>query len=533
MKYTVPRALQLLTATLIVIAACVSPALRAAPGDLYTIDETGGPILRLSPNGTKTVFAAGVGAPSSAMAFDRAGNLYIAIKGDIVKVARNGSRASFGAGWQDPSALVFDRDGTLFVADYPTIFKVSPSGSKSVLTSVTTSVPDMALDAAGNLFVTQGGNGPILKVRPDGTSSVFAVNPEPGNPYASLFGIAVDGDGNVFASQFLGGAVYKYKPDGSTRTVFSPAVGMSCGDINFDKDGNLFVNAQGQKSIFKFTPDGKKTVFASGLGFAAWSAWEPARGFSVNLSTRMRVQTGENVLLGGFILTGTDPTAVVIRAIGPSLTNSGIADVLSDPVLELHDNSGALIKTNDNARDSQAAELDTYGMLPKNTLESAMIVTLQPGTYTTVVRDKNDGVGVGLVEVYDLNGATHSKLVNLSTRGYVEQGGTDVMIGGFIIGEEGETVLVRAIGPSLAASGIVRPLPDPTVSLFDSNGSLISSNDNWKDSQAAAIRATGIPPSNDLESAILTTLIPGAYTAVVQSRNGTTGVALVELYNLD
>src|SRR4051812_9730244 len=460
MRYTVPRFLQLISATLILIAAClITPALRAAPGDLYTIDETGGPILRLAPNGTKTVFAPGVGAPSSAMAFDRAGNLYIAIKGDIFKVARNGSRTSFGAGWQDPSALVFDRDGTLFVADYPTIFKVSPSGSKSVLASVATSVPDMALDVAGNLFVTQGGNGQILKIRPDGTSSVFAVNPEPGNPYAGLFGIAVDGDGNVFASQFFGGAVYKYKPDGSTRTVFSPAVGMSCGDINFDKDGNLFVNAQGQKSIFKFTPDGRKTVFASGLGFAAWSAWEPARGHSVNLSTRMRVQTGENVLIGGFILAGTEPTTVVIRAIGPSLTNFGIADSLSDPILELRDNSGALIALNDDYRDAPASEIENSGLQPTNTLESAMVRTLPPGTYTTLVKDRTGGNGVGLVEVYDLNGASHSKLVNLSTRGHVEKDGTDVMIGGFIIGADGETVLLRAIGPSLAQAGVIQPLP--------------------------------------------------------------------------
>jgi hypothetical protein len=344
--------------------------------------------------------------------------------------------------------------------------------------------------------------------------------------------MAIDGDGNVFTSEFLGGAVYKYTPDGATRTVFSPAVGASCGDINFDKSGNLFVNAQGQKSIFKFTPDGKKTVFASGLGFATWSAWEPARGHSVNLSTRMRVQTGENVLLGGFILTGTEPTTVVIRAIGPSLTSFGIADVLPDPVLELHDNSGGVI-TNDDAGDTQAAELEANGMLPNNSLESAMIVTLQPGMYTSVVRDKNGGAGVGLVEVYDLNGATHSKLVNLSTRGFVEEGGADVMIGGFIIGADGETVLLRAIGPSLAQAGVMHPLPDPTLSLFDSNGSLMSTNDDWESNQEVAIRATGLAPTNSLEAAILTTLTPGAYTAVVQGVGGLSGVALVELYNLD
>jgi sugar lactone lactonase YvrE len=527
MKQFVPFRLKRLTVAVVLAASPLAPELHARPGDLYTIDEMGGPVLRLSPGGTKTQFAPPLGSPSSAMAFDRAGFLYIAAGSNIIKFAPNGTRTTFSVDLDHPSALAFDRKNNLFVAANTTVYKFAPNGTKTLYATLPHAVPDMAFHARGDLFVTQGDSNPVRKISPDGTVSVFSTNSN------NMFGIAVDGDGNVFTSEFIGGAVYKYSPDGLTRSVFSPPVGMSCGDINFDKDGNLFVNAQGQKSIFKFTPDGKKTVFASGLGFATWSAWEPARGFSVNLSTRMRVQTGENVLLGGFILAGTDSTTVAIRAIGPSLTSSGIADVLSDPVLELHDNTGALIATNDNAHDSQAAELDTYGMLPKNTLESAMIVTLQPGTYTTVVRDKNDGVGVGLVEVYDLNGATHSKLVNLSTRGYVEQGGTDVMIGGFIIGEEGETVLVRAIGPSLTASGITQPLPDPTLSLFDSNGSLISSNDDWKASQEVAIRATGIPPSNDRESAILATLIPGAYTAVVQSRDGATGVALVELYNLD
>jgi hypothetical protein len=342
----------------------------------------------------------------------------------------------------------------------------------------------------------------------------------------------VDGDGNVFTSEFFTGRVYKYSPDGSTRTVFTPPTGSSAGDINFDRAGNLLLNMTGQKSIFKIAPDGTKTVFASGLGFAAWSAWEPARGHSVNLSTRMRVQTGENVLLGGFILTGSEPTTVVIRAIGPSLKDFRIDGALGDPILELHDDKGALIVANDNFRDTQEAELQASGFSPSNNLESAMIATLQPGTYTTLVRDKNGDSGVGLVEVYDLNGATHSKLVNLSTRGYVENG-SNVMIGGFIVDKDGETVLLRAIGPSLAKAGVNDPLLDPTVSLFDSNGSLLSSNDNWKDSQEVAIRATGIAPSNELESAILTTLTPGAYTAVVQSRNGASGVGLVELYNLN
>lgn len=527
MMHPGPRFFHRFAAAFVLVASCIASAVFGAPGDLYTIDETGGPILRLSPNGTKTQFAPGIGAPSSAMIFDRSGNLYIAAGTNILKFAPNATRTTFASGLQHPGALAFDRNGNLFVSDDTTVYKFTPSGSKTVFVTLPHSVPDMAFDTAGNLFVTQGGGNPVRKVTPDGTISVFSTNSN------DMFGIAVDGDGNVFTSEFLGGAVYKYAPDGASRTVFSPAVGTSCGDINFDKAGNLFVNAQGQKSIFKFTPDGKKTVFASGLGFATWSAWEPARGHSVNLSTRIRVQTGENVLLGGFILTGTDPTTVAIRAIGPSLTSFGISDVLPDPILELHDKSGRIIASNDDAHDTQAAELQANGMMPSNSLESAMIVTLDPGTYTTLVRDTKGNSGVGLVEVYDLNGATHSKLANLSTRGFVEQGGADVMIGGFIIGADGETVLLRAIGPSLAKADILHPLPNPTLSLYDSNGSLIASNDDWKDTYEVAIRATGLAPSDALESAILTTLTTGTYTALVQSRDGNTGVALVELYNLN
>jgi hypothetical protein len=520
------RTLGKLIAVLVLTASGLTPDLHANPGDLYTIDETGGPIVRLAPNGTKFQFAPPIGVPSAAMAFDPAGNLYIAAGTNILKFTPNATRTTFTSGLKYPGALVFDAKGNLFVTDDTILYKVTPNGTKSVFATLPHSAPDLAIDRAGNLFVSQGSE-PIVKVRPDGTMTTFGVNS------AGMFGIAVDGGGNVFTSEFIGGAVYKYSPDGTTRTVFSPAVGYSCGDINFDRAGNLLLNAQGQKSIFKFTPDGRKTVFASGLGFAAWSAWEPARGHSVNLSTRMRVQTGENVLIGGFILAGTEPTTVVIRAIGPSLTNFGIADSLADPVLELRDNSGALIALNDDYRDAPASEIENSGLQPTNTLESAMVRTLPPGTYTTLVKDRTGGNGVGLVEVYDLNGASQSKLVNLSTRGYVEKGGTDVMIGGFIIGADGETVLLRAIGPSLAQAGVIQPLPDPALSLYDSNGSLISSNDDWRSSQEVAILATGIAPSNDRESAILATLVPGAYTAVIQGIAGTVGVGLVEVYNLN
>jgi hypothetical protein len=247
-----------------------------------------------------------------------------------------------------------------------------------------------------------------------------------------------------------------------------------------------------------------------------------------NISTRLRVQTGDNVLIGGFILSGTQPKKVIVRAIGPS---SGVDGHLQNPTLELYGPAG-LITSNDNWQDAaNRDEIIASTIPPANDLESAIVATLPANgsAYTAVVRGVDNGTGVGLVEVYDLDRAVDSKLANISTRGFVQRG-DDVMIGGLIVlGEQPQKVIVRAIGPSLP---IDEKLEDPLVELFNSNGVSIGANDNWRDTQQAEIEATTIPPSNDLESAIVTTLSPGAYTAVVRGVNATTGVAVVEVYAL-
>lgn len=251
----------------------------------------------------------------------------------------------------------------------------------------------------------------------------------------------------------------------------------------------------------------------------------------LNISTRLKVQTGENVSIAGFIITGNAPKKVIVRGIGPSI--AGLTASLANPVLELHAADGSLVMSNDNWKDTQQAAIKASTIAPTNNLESAIVATLAPANYTVILKGNNETSGIGLVEMYDLDAASDSKLANISTRGSV-QTGDDVMIGGFILGNgsDSERVLIRAIGPSLR--GVVGVLPDPTLDLYDRNGTLLMSDDNWQDnaSQAAQIIETGIPPQNDLESAIVAILPPGNYTAIVSGKNGGTGVALAEVYHL-
>jgi glucose/arabinose dehydrogenase len=256
---------------------------------------------------------------------------------------------------------------------------------------------------------------------------------------------------------------------------------------------------------------------------------------AMNISTRARVETGDNVLIGGFIVTGSAAKRVIVRAIGPSL--HGLSDVLADPTLELHGGNGALLRSNDNWQDdpSQASQIRASGLAPSSNLESAIIATLPPGNYTAIVRGKNSRQGIALAEAYDLDPAADSQLGNISGRSYV-QTSDDVMIGGFIIGNNiGATkVVIRAIGPSLSQHGLSTVLANPTLELRDRNRALLESNDNWQHDpdQAARIRAANLAPHNPLESAIWASLAPGNYTAIVRGKNNQVGIGLVEIYTL-
>jgi hypothetical protein len=245
--------------------------------------------------------------------------------------------------------------------------------------------------------------------------------------------------------------------------------------------------------------------------------------------------------IGGFIITGNAPKQVLLRAIGPSLTAAGIPNVLADPVLELHGPGGFITVINNNWRDTQEAAIQATGIPPVNDLEAAILATLDPGTYTAIVRGNGataaDRSGVALVEVYDLDRTVDSKLANLSTRAFVSTG-SDIVIAGFLLSDGNGTdrVVVRGIGPSLAPNPfpVSAVLADPILELRDSNGTLLIANNDWQDNplQAAELIADGLAPGNALESGIAATLPPGAYTALLAGTTFGTGIGLVEIYDL-
>ena len=304
----------------------------------------------------------------------------------------------------------------------------------------------------------------------------------------------------------------------SLAQINNPQSGGPSGDA--DRDGE-------QNSIeFKYgtEPNDPTSIFHTGR--------------QLNISTRAGVLTGENILIGGFILTGNEPKQVIVRAIGPSLVGAGVPGPLQDPILQLLTNNDVVVAENDDWRQTQQAEIEATGIPPSDSRESAIVRTLPPGSYTAAVSGKSGSTGNALVEVYDLTPASDSRLANISTRSFVDQG-EQVMIGGLIIGGGEGTdgagsarVVLRGIGPSLAQAGVNGALQDPELLLFDGNGAVIQTNDNWRQTQQDQIQALGLAPADDREAALVASLPRGNYTAIVRGRDGTTGVALVEAYNV-
>jgi len=319
--------------------------------------------------------------------------------------------------------------------------------------------------------------------------------------------------GKYFFADLCTGWIRVFDPTAGTATGFATGI-VNPVDLHVGPDGALYYLAQGS---------GGQVFRISAL---------PAQALAI--SGRSRVETGERVAISGFIVTGTAPKRVGVRAIGPSLARFGVSGPLADPMIQLRRGDGSLVMANDNWKDTQQAEITGAGIAPPNDKEAALIASLTAGNYTAIVTGKNGGTGVALAEVYDLDESADSQLAAISTRAQV---GTDanVLIGGFITGNKiGATrIAVRALGPTLQQFGIVDPLPDPRLELRDGNGALLASNDNWQSnaSQAALITGYGLAPPNNLESAIAISLPPGAYTAIVTGKNNQTGIGLVEIYD--
>jgi hypothetical protein len=520
-------------------------------GNVFVADPNNNTIRKISPDGVVSTYAGLAGSAGSAdgtgnaarfshpygVAVDDAGNVYVSDLYNVtirkitpgrvvttiagaVGISGNADGTGSAARFHTPTGLAVDNSGNIYVADYDRIRKVT---SADVVTTLSkTGWPSIQASNAFGKYAVGGGSG----------NNLVFVDPE---------GIAVDNGGSLYVTDT--GIRGNATPLARTVTKISPAgiVGpeiLLTANYGGDEDGisGTFNRPAG------IAVDTAGNIFVSDTYSNRIRIGVPLRTQLLNISTRMRVLTGDQVLIAGFIVTGPPGSfkKVLIRALGPSLPVSG---ALADPMLELHDGS-KLIATNDNWKvdentaQSQEAQIAATTIPPKSDLESALIAILPVNSaYTAIVRGKNGGTGVGQVEVYDLGATANSQLANISTRGFVDTG-DNVMIGGVIAGPNsaGSTkVLLRAIGPSVGISGT---LADPTLELHNGNGTTIASNDNWKvddktgASQQAEIEATQAPPKSDLESALIQTVTPGNYTAIVRGKNNTTGVALVEVYNL-
>ncbi len=382
----------------------VSTSSRGASGDLYVTETDGTTIFKFASDGSQATFASGIGKPRG-LAFDGMGNLFVAeaATGSILKITSDGTRTTFASDLRDPIALAFDGAGNLYVADNGPcdadcgmILRFTPAGEKSTF-NTGYNFRYLAFDLSGILFAAIGGptfqSGGIVKFTPDGQSEVLSASGGPG--------IAFDTSGSRFEANF-NNLILEFT--GTETVFFTSEVDQPFG-LAFDGEGNLYETDSGSGSILKFSPDGSRTVFASGLTQPSYLAFEPVTEKLRNISARALVGTEDNVLIGGFIVGGNAlaNNAVLVRAIGPSLSQAGVSNPLADPALELHNASGALIASNDDWQDDQETEITATGLAPGDPNESTIYATLPAGSYTAVVRGAGDTTGVALVEVYSVS----------------------------------------------------------------------------------------------------------------------------------
>jgi uncharacterized repeat protein (TIGR03803 family) len=549
----------------------------AADGNLYgatsprAVGDLNGMIFRLTPSGTFTPifrFQDSKGTHATTLIQAADGNFYGTAAGDssggffnhpatlhnsgiFFRLTPGGVFTVLytftgGADGSLPNSLGQGKDGNFYGSTFcgpesppnlfngnGTIFKLTPAGALTTLYSFTG-----ASDGANPGNVLEGADGNLYGIASAGiTRTVFKLTPAgqrstvcnlQGTNGTESAGLLASTDGNVYGTSKDGGIpkagnIFRIDPAGQVSTYAFDGAGTGA------QPSRLFEGAE--HSLYGATSLGG----TSNYGTVFRLNMAPPRDL-LNISTRLQVLTGDNVLIGGFIITGTAPKKIIVRGIGPSLVGVGVT--LQDPVLELHQGNITLA-TNDDWKEHQT-EVEATGVEPTNNFESAIVATLTPGAYTATLSGKNNGSGVGVVEVYDLDPGANAKLANISTRGFVDTG-SNVMIGGLIVsggsGGGSARIIVRAIGPSLSALGVPSALQDPTLELHDAGGATIASNDNWRTrgdgtSQQGEIEATALMPTNDMESALVQTLSPGSYTMIVRGANDTTGVAVVEAYTL-
>lgn len=426
---------------------------------------------------------------------------------------------------------------TLFAAESggESLFKFDITGSASVRTQsrqLASHGRDLAIspDGAHVIYPTDGGNIGF----PQNSSAKIRVADIQADD--GLFSLGETGAAAIFSGD--GALFYQTLRTFDTRKqilIFDARTSAQVGQLQVSQSiglpQHIALENTGRALFYvgaRVSPAAEQVrVIATGRTNSATPAQPRAKSL-LNVSTRLATQQGDGVLIAGFIITGDEPKKVALRGVGPSMPLSG---ALADPRLELRGPGGEVLATNNNWN-ARRAEVLASGLAPSNEYEAAIITTLPPGSYTAILQGVNGTTGVGLVELYDLTPQSNSRIANISTRGKVETN-DNVMIGGFIVGRNEPTkVIVRAIGPSLSAHGVTGALVDPTLDLHDANGTRFSGNDNWRSDQSEEILASTVAPADDREAAVVATLQPGGYTAIVRGKNQTTGVALVEVYNL-
>lgn len=512
-----------------------------------------------------------------------------AASGIITTVAGAGSAgfggdggAAIAAALNGPAGLAVDASGDVYIADVNNnrVRRLSAAGmistvvgngsasagdDSSAVASALSAPSGVAVDGSGNLYVSDRGNhrvrrvalatGAITTIAGTGQDS-YAGDSGPGAA-AALFrpgGIALDGQGNLFIADRDNHRIRKLSSAASTVVTLTVArSGSGSGTVTSSSSGINCGSACSATlsagTVVTLTP-----TAASGSTFSGWAGGgcsgtdsctatavatttitaifdvEAAAGSRLaNIATRAPVQTGDNVMIGGFIIGGSSPKKVLITARGPSMTSQGVPGVLANPVLRLYSGQTVIATNDDWGSNTNAAEIAATGFAPSNPSESVILATLSPGAYTAIVTGTGGSTGIGIVEAFEVD-RPDVPLINIATRAPVLTG-DNVMIGGFIIqGSAPQTVVVTARGPSLASQGVPGTLANPVLHLY-SGQTVIASNDDWGTAtNASAIQATGFAPSSPLESVILITLNPGAYTAIVTGANGATGIGIVEVF---